>query len=102
VPGGGKSLVSRYSAAVQVTRFSRTCGGREINPYKTDSRRVNRLARGQCGAEIGTHHHISGRYLHCYANEMAWREDYRRVPNGDQFQMVVGAAMAHSVSREVL
>lgn len=30
-------------------------------------------------AEIGTHHHISGRHLHAYANEMAcaalkWRE----------------------------
>ena len=25
-------------------------------------------------AEIGIHHHISGRYLAGYANEMAWRE----------------------------
>lgn len=51
-------------------------------------------------AEIGTHHHISGRYLHCYANEMAWREDYRRVPNGSQYLLVAGAALAHPVSRE--
>lgn len=29
-------------------------------------------------AEIGIHHHISGRYLAAYAGEMAWREDYRR------------------------
>jgi len=29
-------------------------------------------------AEIGTHHHISGKDLHQYANEMAWREDHRR------------------------
>ena len=51
-------------------------------------------------AEIGTHHHISGRHLHAYANEMAWREDHRRVSNGEQFAMVVGAALTHPVSRE--
>ena len=51
-------------------------------------------------AEIGTHHHISGRHLHAYANEMAWREDNRRVSNGEQFMMVVSASLAHPVSRE--
>ena len=51
-------------------------------------------------AEIGTHHHIIGRYLHQYANEMAWREDNRRVDNGSQYLMVARAALAHSVSRE--
>ncbi len=51
-------------------------------------------------AEIGTHHHISGRHLHAYANEMAWREDNRRVSNGEQFAMVVSASLAHPVSRE--
>ena len=35
-------------------------------------------------AEIGTHQHISEQYLDQYANEMAWREDNRRVPNGAQ------------------
>jgi hypothetical protein len=35
-------------------------------------------------AEIRTHHHIAGPYLIAYANEMAWREDNRRVPNGTQ------------------
>lgn len=51
-------------------------------------------------AEIGTHHHISGKYLHHYANEMAWREDNRRVDNGTQYTMVAAAALAHAVSRE--
>jgi hypothetical protein len=50
-------------------------------------------------AEIGIHHHISGRYLAAYANEMAWREDNRRVPNGAQYQMIAAAAMAHAVSQ---
>ncbi len=49
-------------------------------------------------AEIGTHHHVSGPYLNSYANEMAWREDNRRTPNGNQYLMVAQAALAHPVS----
>lgn len=45
-------------------------------------------------AEIGTHHHIAGRYLHAYAAEMAWREDMSRQPNGNQFAMAVSATAA--------
>lgn len=51
-------------------------------------------------AEVGTHHSIAGPYLNAYACEMAWREDNRRVANGTQFTMVVGAAMASAVSRQ--
>ena len=51
-------------------------------------------------AEIGTHHHISGQYLGSYANEMAWREDNRRIDNGSQYLLIAGAALAHSVSRQ--
>lgn len=50
-------------------------------------------------AEIGQHHHVSGRYLYAYAGEMAWREDYRRRPNGALFGLVAAAAAAHPVSR---
>ena len=51
-------------------------------------------------AEIGTHHHIAGKYLAAYASEMAWREDNRRVSNGGQFAQVVAAAMDAPVSRQ--
>ena len=34
-------------------------------------------------AEMGIHHHISGRHLGAYSNEMAWRENNRRRSNGD-------------------
>jgi transposase-like protein len=51
-------------------------------------------------SEIGIHHHISGRYLSAYAHEMAWREDNRRVSNGEQYLIVVNAALAHPVSRQ--
>jgi transposase-like protein len=50
-------------------------------------------------AEFGTHHHISGPYLHAYASEMAWREDHRRVSNGEQFLLAANSALAHPVSR---
>jgi transposase-like protein len=50
-------------------------------------------------AEVGIHHHIAGPYLAAYATEMAWREDNRRVSNGEQFLMATGAALAHPVSR---
>ena len=51
-------------------------------------------------AEIGIHHHISGQYLSAYANEMAWREDNRRVSNGQLYLMATGAALTHPVSRQ--
>jgi transposase-like protein len=51
-------------------------------------------------AEIGTHHHIAGPYLNAYANEMAWREDHRRVDNGRQAALVTGSALASRQSRQ--
>jgi transposase-like protein len=44
-------------------------------------------------AEIGHHHHIAGPYLVRYAQEAAWREDYRRVDNRGQAGSVIGLAM---------
>ena len=38
--------------------------------------------------EVGTHHHVSGPYLHSYATEAAWREDNRRKPNGALYEVV--------------
>jgi hypothetical protein len=45
-------------------------------------------------AEIGHHHHIAGTYLVRYAQEASWREDNRRVANGEQARNVVALAMA--------
>lgn len=50
-------------------------------------------------AEIGIHHHISGPYLSAYATETAWREDHRRISNGEQFLRMADAALAHPISR---
>jgi len=51
-------------------------------------------------AEFGIHHHIAGRYLDAYAGEMSWREDMRRVSNGEQFLAITGAALGHPVSKQ--
>lgn len=49
-------------------------------------------------AEIGHHHHIAGAYLLRYAQEASWREDNRRVSNGDQVRRVAGLAMSRKPS----
>jgi transposase-like protein len=49
----------------------------------------SRLRRG----ELGHHHHIAGPYLLRYAREAAWREDHRRVGNGEQAHGIIGLAM---------
>jgi ISXO2 transposase-like protein len=51
-------------------------------------------------AEIGIHHHISGRYLNRYASEMSWREDRRRRSNGEQSSEIIALALRHPVSRD--
>jgi hypothetical protein len=45
-------------------------------------------------AEIGIHHHIAGPYLAAYAAEMDWREDPRRISNGEQYGLVMRGADA--------
>ena len=41
-------------------------------------------------AEIGHHHHIAGPYLIRFAQEASWREDNRRLANGEQVEAVTG------------
>ena len=49
-------------------------------------------------AEIGHHHHIAGAYLLRYAQEASWREDNRRVTNGEQVSRVAALAMSRAPS----
>lgn len=44
-------------------------------------------------AEAGHHHHIAGSYLLRYAQEASFREDNRRLSNGEQVQAVAANAM---------
>ena len=49
-------------------------------------------------AELGHHHHVAGPYLLRYAQEAAWREDNRRVSNGEQVSRVAGLALSRKPS----
>ena len=51
-------------------------------------------------AEVGTHHRIAGKYLNHYASEMAWRENHRRISNGEQYLMATNATLQAPVSRQ--
>lgn len=50
-------------------------------------------------SELGVHHHFSAQHLDQYAREMGWREDNRRLSNGDQFTAVSKLALGAPVSR---
>ena len=54
----------------------------------------SRLRRG----ELGHHHHVAGPCLVRHAQEAAWREDLRRVGNGEQAHGIIGLAMRSSPS----
>jgi transposase-like protein len=49
-------------------------------------------------AEIGHHHHIAGPYLLRYAQEASWREDNRRLSNGEQVNRIGGLALKRGPS----
>ena len=49
-------------------------------------------------SEMGIHHRISGHRLQAYADEMAWRENHRRQPNGTHWSLITAAALAHPKS----
>jgi hypothetical protein len=50
------------------------------------------------GQKSGTTNHIAGPYLLRYAQEASWREDCRRMSNGEQVNRVVGLTMAAKTS----
>jgi transposase-like protein len=68
-------------------------GEHEINTNQAESF-FSRMRRG----EFGHHHHIAGPYLIRFAQEAAWREDYKRVPNGSQVDRIVALSMKHKPS----
>lgn len=52
-------------------------------------------------AKMGQHHKMNPNYLAYYANEVAYREDTRRISNGEIFQDIVYKAMHSPVSPEL-
>lgn len=60
--------------------------GIHTNNVESYFARLRRMVEGQ-------HHGVSPRYLFQYANEAAWKEDHRRLPNGDAFHRTLGLAL---------
>jgi len=53
-----------------------------------------------CRAEIGIHHHVAGVPLLRYAQESCWREDNRRLSNGEQVNRL--AALSLKVASQLI
>jgi hypothetical protein len=51
-------------------------------------------------AEIGIHRHIAGAYLLRYAQKSSWREDNRRLSNGDQVNRIASLALKRGKSKD--
>ena len=60
--------------------------GRCTNSAESFFSRVKRSVKG-------THHHIAGPYTDLYASSLSWREDHRRTPAGQQFELMVRSAL---------
>jgi transposase-like protein len=65
--------------------------GISTNQVESFFARLRRMIRGQ-------HHWVSPQHLHQYAREAAWKEDHRRVSNGDQAGLVLALTLAYGVS----
>ena len=53
-------------------------------------------------AERGVYLHISGAHAQRYADELSWRDDFRRLDNGQQFRMVMSRALILSPDAELV
>ena len=92
--GPWNELVSRYTLHRVNHEEAYSLGGDdEINTNAAESF-FSRMRRG----EVGHHHHIAGPYLLRFAQEAAWRENYRRAANGTQVDRIVALAMHNKPS----
>lgn len=67
--------------------------GTNQNQAESYFARVRRFFMGQI-------HRSSRRYLDAYVGEMAWREDHRRISNGEQFKTLLTACLRLPPSRD--
>ena len=74
--------VTRASANRSMTRARRYSANIESMRHVGLKRAVQE--RADTPPEIGHHHHSAGHYLPRYARASSWREDNRRMSNGEQ------------------
>jgi transposase-like protein len=83
-----------YRAVHQVnhSREYVSAAGVHVNWVESYNSRVRR-------AEHGVYHRLAGPYLQGYADEIGWREDYRRIDNGRQFSAMLKTVTRTPVSK---
>jgi transposase-like protein len=91
--GAWNDLHARYVMARINHQEAYSANGSNTNVAESFYSRMRR-------AEIGHHHHIAGPYLIRFAEEAAWREDNRRLANGEQIRAVASLAMKCKPSTE--
>jgi len=79
-------------------RRSRTITNGRIQTKTLARTKRSPISHAFAGLNLVSDHHIAGPYLNAHAREMAWREVYRRVSNGEQY--LAAAALAHPISRQ--
>ena len=110
---GGKTLPGVFRTEAEALTFIRTRIAPKTTLYADEAAAWNdRHARFELHrinhqeayrprrrfVSAGHHHHIAGPYLIRFAQEAAWREDYKRVPNGSQVDRIVALSMKHKPS----
>ena len=60
--------------------------------------RLRNTSPGCAARRSARYHLVAGDYLLLYAQESSWRDDHRRLSNGDQTFRVVGLALAKATS----
>ena len=85
-------------ARYQTRRINHSEAYSDLNGCSTNMAESFLSSRRRGG--FGTHQNVAGPYLAAYSAEMDWREDNRRVSNGEQYAMIVNAAAHHPVSRQ--
>jgi hypothetical protein len=72
----------------------------DSNSRHSVTNQAERFSRAFAGPKLAFIINVAGPYLSAYASEMAWRENNRRISNGEQYLMATDAALQHPVSRQ--
>lgn len=86
-------LAAKFPDAGRINRsLAYSADGANTNQAESFFARLRRMVAGQ-------HDFVTARYFYQYAAEAAWKEDNRRLLNGEAFTCTIGLTMASPVSR---
>jgi hypothetical protein len=100
----GPTVRADESAAWEIlhSSFPMKCVNHSVE-YMTDDGACTSQAESYFSAmprtEMGIHHRIGGWHLGADTNEMTWRETHPRRSNGDHWNLITAAPLAHAKSK---